>query len=111
MPGRPRRIPSYCRHKASGQAYLTLGGREVYLGVYGSPESHEKYARLTAGNYPNGPYITASPRAYRRRPRAKPLWRPEVSRRWGYVEARWEADGRSQGIGRPRRSQKSSAAV
>jgi len=45
---RRRKVPSYCRHKASGQAYVTLEGREHYLGVYGTPESRERYARLIA---------------------------------------------------------------
>lgn len=45
---RRRKVPSYCRHKASGQAYVTLDGREHYLGVYGTPESRERYARLIA---------------------------------------------------------------
>lgn len=54
MPERPRRIPSYCRHKATGQAYVTISDREIYLGIYGSSESHEKYARLLAENFPNG---------------------------------------------------------
>jgi hypothetical protein len=39
----PRRTPKYCRHRATGQAYVTLDGREHYLGVYGSPESRERY--------------------------------------------------------------------
>ena len=45
---RRRKVPSYCRHKASGQAYVTLDGREHYLGVYGTQESRERYARLIA---------------------------------------------------------------
>ena len=36
------KVPSYCRHKASGRAVVRLGGRDVYLGEYGSPESHEE---------------------------------------------------------------------
>jgi len=55
MPGRPRSIPSYCSHKSSGQAYVTVPGRgEIYLGPYGSPESHAKYARVLAEHFPNG---------------------------------------------------------
>ena len=40
------RSPKYCRHKGSGQAYITLNGQEVYLGCYGSPESQETCDRL-----------------------------------------------------------------
>ena len=48
MPRRPRQVPSYCLHKATGQAYVTIDGREQYLGPYGSPQSKEKYARVLA---------------------------------------------------------------
>ena len=41
-------VPSYGLHKASGQARVTIGGRTIYLGKYGSPESHEQYAREIA---------------------------------------------------------------
>lgn len=40
------REPGYCCHKASGQAFVRLGGRIIYLGKHGSPESHELYNRL-----------------------------------------------------------------
>ena len=46
MPANPAKVPSYCRHKASGKAVVRLDGRDHYLGTYGSPESHEAYARL-----------------------------------------------------------------
>ena len=26
-------IPAYCHHKGSGQAYVTLDGQRIYLGV------------------------------------------------------------------------------
>jgi hypothetical protein len=32
------RTPKYCHHKASGQAYVTINGRERCLGKHGSPE-------------------------------------------------------------------------
>jgi len=38
-----RRLPAYCIHKSRNLAYMTLGGREVYLGRAHSPESHAKY--------------------------------------------------------------------
>jgi integrase len=43
------RPPSYRFHKARNFAVVTIDGRNHYLGPYGSPESHEKYARLIAG--------------------------------------------------------------
>jgi integrase len=43
-----RGIPSYRRHRASGQAIVTLSGVDFYLGRYGSPESKAEYDRVTA---------------------------------------------------------------
>lgn len=45
---RKDRIPSYRLHKPTGQAVVTLSGRDCYLGVHGTPESHAAYARLIA---------------------------------------------------------------
>lgn len=42
------RVPKYRRHKAKGLAVVTLGGRDHYLGKYGSDESREAYRRLIA---------------------------------------------------------------
>ena len=42
------RIPGYRLHPSSGQARVTLNGRDHLLGPYGSPESKEKYGRLIA---------------------------------------------------------------
>ena len=39
-----RSVPSYCLHKATGQAYVKIDGRRIYLGLHGTPESHRKYA-------------------------------------------------------------------
>ncbi len=46
MPRKSSRIPKYCLHKGSGQAYVTLNGRRHYLGVYDSDESLERYNRF-----------------------------------------------------------------
>ncbi|HUP80986.1 MAG TPA: site-specific integrase [Pirellula sp.] len=42
------REPGYCLHKPSGKAYVNLGGKVHYLGVYGSDKSKELYGRLKA---------------------------------------------------------------
>lgn len=39
-----KRVPKYCLHRASQQAYVKLDGKRHYLGVYGSSESHSRYA-------------------------------------------------------------------
>ena len=44
----PVRTPSYRHHKPSGQAVVTLSGKDHYLGRFGSPESREAYDRLLA---------------------------------------------------------------
>lgn len=48
MPRLLKRPPKYGRHKASDQACVYVKGREVYLGKYGSPKSHEKYREFLA---------------------------------------------------------------
>ena len=48
MPRKPGHVPSYRLHKPSGQARVIINGEHVYLGPYGSPQSHERYARLIA---------------------------------------------------------------
>lgn len=40
--------PGYCLHKASGRAYVNLGGRVIYLGKYGTAESRLEYDRIKA---------------------------------------------------------------
>lgn len=47
-------VPSYRLHRQSGQAIVTLSGRDVLLGEHGSRESREKYNRLTAEWHANG---------------------------------------------------------
>lgn len=42
------RTPKYRRHKAKGLAVVTLDGRDVYLGKYGSVASKREYRRLVA---------------------------------------------------------------
>ena len=43
-----KRIPKYRRHKASGQAVVTLNGRDFYLGKYTDPKSRERYDAMIA---------------------------------------------------------------
>jgi len=45
---RTKEIPSYRLHKARGLAVVTLNGRDVYLGPYGSVESKAAYDRTVA---------------------------------------------------------------
>jgi integrase len=48
---KPKKIPSYRRHRQSGQAVVTLpdgfgGRRDVLLGRYGTKESRQEYSRV-----------------------------------------------------------------
>ena len=42
------RIPSYRLHKPTGQAVVTINGKDFYLGKHDSPTSHAAYKRLVA---------------------------------------------------------------
>jgi len=43
-----RSVPRYTLHKPTGYARVRIGGKDHYLGVYGSPDSHQRYAALIA---------------------------------------------------------------
>ena len=47
-------IPNYRHHKASGQAFVELGGRRFYLGKHGSKASREEYERRIGEYLGNG---------------------------------------------------------
>ncbi len=53
MPNRESapRVPSYRRHKPSGQAVVTLNGRDIYLGNWGTKAGKAEYERLI-GQWP-----------------------------------------------------------
>lgn len=56
-PARKVKVPKYCHHKATGQAYVHLDGADHYLGKHGTPESFQKYATLI-GEHSVGAIIT-----------------------------------------------------
>lgn len=48
-PGRKKSlVPKYRLHRASGQAVVTVGGRDVYLGRHGTEDSRRKYGEIIA---------------------------------------------------------------
>nr|MCU0706775.1 tyrosine-type recombinase/integrase [Pirellula sp.] len=59
------REPGYCRHKATNQAYIRLGGQVIYLGEYGSEKSRERYRSLKAEWLSNRGAFEAKARARR----------------------------------------------
>src|SRR4029450_9783283 len=46
--------PNYRKHKASGQAIVTLSGRDHYLGPHGSATSRREYDRVVTEWISNG---------------------------------------------------------
>jgi hypothetical protein len=46
MPRLIRTLPKYRKHKASGQAVVTICGRDRYLGPHGAKASKVEYDRL-----------------------------------------------------------------
>ena len=54
MSDRLLRTPSYRLHKPTGQAVVTLNGKDRYLGRFGSPESRTEYDRLIVEWITNG---------------------------------------------------------
>ncbi|MCA9151059.1 MAG: hypothetical protein KDA92_17225 [Planctomycetales bacterium] len=54
MPRLSKSLPKYRKHRASGQAIVTLNGHDFYLGPHGSKASVAEYDRLTAEWLANG---------------------------------------------------------
>lgn len=48
MPRLVRKIPRYSKHRASGQAVVTLSGQDLYLGPHGTKASKLEYDRVVA---------------------------------------------------------------
>ena len=48
------RVPAYSRHRASGQAVVTLDGQDIYLGKFNTAASRDKYNRLIGEWLANG---------------------------------------------------------
>lgn len=58
MPRFTHSLPKYRKHRASGQAIVTFGGRDFYLGPYGSRSSRIEYDRLTEEFLASGRSLT-----------------------------------------------------
>ena len=43
-----KKVPGYLNHKSRNLAKVVIDGRTIYLGEYGSSESHEVYQRVIA---------------------------------------------------------------
>ncbi len=54
MPRLSNSVPKYRKHRASGQAVVTLNGRDIYLGRHGTKTSKREYDRLIEEWLANG---------------------------------------------------------
>ena len=54
MPRLTRSVPQYRKHKPSGQAFVELSGKRIYLGPHGTKVSKVEYDRLTGEWLQNG---------------------------------------------------------
>jgi integrase len=61
MPRLTVKNPSYSRHKASGQAVVTLNGVDYYLGTHNSPASRAAYNRLIGEWIANDRRVPSAP--------------------------------------------------
>ncbi len=61
MPRLTKSYPSYRHHKASGQALVSLDGRDYYLGPWNSSESRAEYDRLINRWLANGRRLNTEP--------------------------------------------------
>jgi hypothetical protein len=60
MPRLTNSNPSYRKHKASGQALVTIGGQDMYLGPHGTKTSKSEYDRLIGEWLANGRRLSRS---------------------------------------------------
>lgn len=59
MPRLVDALPKYRKYKASGQAVVTLNGRDHYLGPHGTSASKAFYDRLIQGRNAQAPTVEA----------------------------------------------------
>lgn len=87
---RPRKdVPNYpSKPHSSGQARIILGGRAIYLGAFGSPESHATYRRVI------GEYLTTGAMPAIGGPRIKLTVEELATQYWLWAEKRHQRKGK-----------------
>src|SRR5262245_3756452 len=83
------RTPSYRLHKPSGQAVVTLEGRDIYLDRWNTPDSRGEYDRLISEWLVNG--RRRSPSRVEREISINEL----MVRYWSFVERYYVKDGQA----------------
>ena len=61
IPTKPRKIPELRHHKGSGQGYVEIAGRSIYLGRFGEPETEAKYHQIIAEWLAGGVHVASPP--------------------------------------------------
>ncbi|MBA4104971.1 MAG: site-specific integrase [Pirellula sp.] len=90
MPRLIEALPRYRKHRGSGQAIVTLGGRDFYLGPHGTKASRHQYDRLVCEWLANGrqPLVTDD----------DGLTVTElIARYWKFAEGHYVKDGKPTG--------------
>jgi integrase len=62
MTRKPSYTPAYRLHRPSGRAVVTINGRDIYLGDFDSPESHQAYDRIIGEWLAGGRRLTSEDR-------------------------------------------------
>ena len=88
---RRHRPPSYRLQKSRNLAVVTIDGNDVYLGRYGSPESHERYSQLIAQWHAEN--HRALPLATGPRVPVRLLVKHLILRYWRFAEGHYLRDG------------------
>ena len=94
MPRRSNPVPSYRLHKSSGQARVLIGGRHIYLGVYGSEASRQRYARLLAKQAATSKSLPSSPQSVVATLDRELTVAELVLQYWEFAETYYVKDGR-----------------
>lgn len=55
------RVPKYCHHKPTDQAYIFINGKRFYLGKYGSEDSHKKFDQILSEWIAQGRQLAETP--------------------------------------------------
>lgn len=91
MPRLVNATPKYRRHRASGQAVVTIAGKDHYLGPHGTKASHREYDRLV------GEWLAAG-RPLNPAPAGPELTIVELAAEfWRYAKEKYRKNGRSTG--------------
>ncbi|MGE0537448.1 MAG: tyrosine-type recombinase/integrase [Pirellulales bacterium] len=93
MPRRANSVPSYRLHKASGQARVLVDGRHLYLGIYGSEVSRQRYARLIAKQTAASETTPSSPQSLVATPDHELTVAALVLRYWEFAKTYYIKDG------------------